>query len=329
MRISDMLTAIASWLESPNNEAMLLAEYHEDSAQVVAESCVLAAALLKNAAEQVGSMEPPEPSKITPESIEEIAALAAAFDASGDVGLKKQASVLDELLLSIAAPPNALAQAKDSDDKRIDTLKKKYEDPSKELREVNKIADSEKAIEKSDMTKNYRIMEAPLSTRYCPDHPGVQISRVGEHMWQCELDKKSYNFETGFELNNGAKVPGGDVNQQTQGVNIPYHAIFDTREGRLGAKNASADENDMKVIRRRPVVQEVENIPQAGFSTNVSPGEEELPEFMGEDAGKTDPAWLGMKEITNSQAWKDASRDERIAMLEALKNSLNEPVAAE
>jgi hypothetical protein len=78
-------------------------------------------------------------------------------------------------------------------------------------------------------------MEAPLSSRYCPDHPGVQIARVGEHMWQCELDKKSYNFETGFSLNNGSRVPGGDVAQQTQGVNVPYHAIFDTREGRLGA----------------------------------------------------------------------------------------------
>jgi hypothetical protein len=232
MRVSEMLQAIASWLESPNNEALLLAEYHEDSAKVVAESCVLAAALLKNAADQVSEIEPPEPSKITPESIEEIAALAAALDASGDEGLKKQASVLDELLLSIAAPPPNDRQ--DLLDARTEELKKKYEGTSKELREVNKIADSEKAIEKSEMTKQYKILEAPLSTRYCPDHPGVQIARVGEHMWQCELDKKSYNFETGFELNNGSKVPGGDVSQQTQGLNIPYHAIFDTREGRLG-----------------------------------------------------------------------------------------------
>jgi len=232
MRIADMLQAIASWLESPNNEAMLLAEYHEDSAKVVAESCVLAAALLKNAAEEVAHIEPPEVSKITPESIEEIAALASALDSSGDPQLKKQASVLDELLLSIAAPP--VDERKDLLDARLDELKKKYENPRKELHDVNKIADSEKAIDKSQMTKEYKILEAPLSSRYCPDHPGVQIARVGEHMWQCELDKKSYNFETGFELNNGAKVPGGDVAQQTQGVNVPYHAIFDTREGRLG-----------------------------------------------------------------------------------------------
>lgn len=235
MRIAEMLQAIASWLESPDNEALLLAEYHEDSMKVVAENCILAAALLKNAAEQVSEMEPPIESAITAESIESTAALAAALDSSGDPELRKQASVLDELLLSIAAPPNAYAERQDLQDQRLVELKKKYEDPTKELYKSNKIADSEKGIEKSDMTKTYTILEAPLSTRYCPDHPGVQIARVGEHMWQCELDKKSYNYETGFELSNGSKVPGGDVAQQTsQGLNVPYHAIFDTREGRLG-----------------------------------------------------------------------------------------------
>lgn len=235
MRIAEMLQAIAAWLESPNNEALLLAESDEECMNVVAESCTLAAALLKNAAEQVDSMEPPEESKITSESIEELANLAAAFDASGDPALKKQASVLDELLLSIAAPPNSYAARKDLEDNRIVELKKKYNEPHDELRKVNSIEKSEQAIDKSNMTKRYNILEAPLSTRYCPDHPGVQIARVGEHMWQCEMDKKSYNFETGFELNNGSKVPGGDVSQQTQASEIPYHAIFDTREGRLGS----------------------------------------------------------------------------------------------
>lgn len=234
MRIADMLHAIASWLESPDNEALLLSEYHEDSMKVVAENCILAAALLKNAANQVNELEPPEESKITPESIEELGNLATALDSSNDPQLRKQASVLDELLLSIAAPPNAYSERKDLQDSRTEELKKKYENPSKELHDINMIAASEKAIEKSQMTKEYTILEAPLSTRYCPDHPGVQIARVGEHMWQCELDKKSYNYETGFQLNNGSKVPGGDVAQQTQGVSTPFHAIFDTREGRLG-----------------------------------------------------------------------------------------------
>jgi hypothetical protein len=234
MRIAELLTAMAAWLENPSNEALCLAEDDEDCVRIVAESCVLAAALLKTAAAEVDGIEPPEPSQITPESIEGLANLASALDSSGDAQLKKQASVIDELLLSIAAPPNAYAERKDLQEQRLVELKKKYEDPRKEHHDTNLIGRSEKAIEKSQMTKRLNILEAPLSSRYCPDHAGVQISRVGEHMWQCELDKKTYNFETGFELNNGTKVPGGDVAQQTQGLNVPYHAIFDTREGRLG-----------------------------------------------------------------------------------------------
>lgn len=234
MRIAEMLNAIASWLESPDNEAMLIAEYDMDCLAVVGSSCVEAAALLKRAAEQVNAIEPQEESKITPESIDGIANLAAALQSSSDPELQKQASVLDELLLSIAAPPNAYAERKDLQEQRLVELKKKYEEPREELRKSNKIADSEKKIDSSNFTKEYKILEAPLSSRYCPDHAGAQIARVGEHMWQCDLDKKVYNYETGFTLENGNKVPGGDVSQQTQNLNVPNHAIFDTREGRLG-----------------------------------------------------------------------------------------------
>jgi hypothetical protein len=234
MRIAEMLYAIASWLESPNNEALLLAEYDDDCLQVVAQSCVSAAQTLKIAAEHVDNIEPLEESNITPESLEELANLATALDSSDDPALKKQASVIDELLLTIANNPQALSEKRAADEKKIDEMKRKYENPRKDLEEANKIADSKKAIDKSQMTKEYKILEAPLSTRYCPDHAGGQISRIGEHMWQCELDKKIYNFDSGFELNNGNKVPGGDVAQQTQSVVIPQQAIFDTREGRLG-----------------------------------------------------------------------------------------------
>ena len=234
MRIAELLNAMASWLESPNNEAMLLAEADEKCMQVVAESCVLASELLKKAAEEVDTLEPPAESVINSQTIEETAALAQALDESNDPQLKRMASVLDELLLTIAAPPNAYAERKDLVDARADEIKKKYEQPRKDLHKYNKIERSEKAIEGSGFTKEYRILEAPLSTRYCPDHPGAQIARVGEHVWQCDLDKKTYNFETGFDLNNGSKVPGGDVAQQTQGLDTPFHAIFDTREGRLG-----------------------------------------------------------------------------------------------
>ena len=63
------------------------------------------------------------------------------------------------------------------------------------------------------------------------------MARVGEHVFQCDLDKKTYNYESGYQLQNGDKVPGGNVENQTQGVSTPFHAIFDTREGRLGYNN--------------------------------------------------------------------------------------------
>lgn len=233
MRISELLISIASWLESPNNEALLLADDNEECSKIIAENCILAAEILKNAAEQVNEIEPQEDSAITPESLDELAAIAQEFDASGDEFLKKRASVIDELLLTIASPPNAYAARKDLEDNRIIELQKKYQQPREELYKSNGIEKSEKAIDKSDMAKKYNILEAPLSSRYCPDHAGVQIARVGEHMWQCEMDKKIYNFETGFELNNGSKVPGGDVAEQTTGLERPSHAIFDSRDGRL------------------------------------------------------------------------------------------------
>lgn len=234
MRIAELLTSIANWLESPDNEALLLAETNEECMKVVSESCILAAALLKSAAEEVDTLESPEPSKLTPESVAGLADLAAALDSSGDPALQKQASVLDELLLSISSPPGAYKAAKAAEDYRLDELKKKYENPREELAKVNMITDAEKAIDKSKMTKEYKILEAPLSSRYCPDHPGVQIARIGEHVWQCEMDKKTYNYETGFDLINGDRVPGGDVAEQTQGLSVPTHAIFDDRAGRLG-----------------------------------------------------------------------------------------------
>jgi hypothetical protein len=225
MRISDMLTAIASWLESPDNEAILLAEYDDDCLELVANSCVQAAALLKITAEAVEEIEPPAESVITPSSVDELSQLATAFDESGDAQLQKQAAVIDELLLTIATPPDAVNSRKAALDKKIDELKKKYEQPTETLREANKINESMKAIDKSNMLKDYEILEAPLSTRYCPDHAGANLIRVGDHVWQCELDKKVYDFESGFTLNNGRKVPGSNVSNQTQ-IDNTYNTVF-------------------------------------------------------------------------------------------------------
>ena len=237
MRTAELLNSIATWLESANNEAMLLAENDPTCLQVVAESCVLAAALLKQAAEQVDLIEPPEASLITPESIEETASLASILDGSGIPALMKQASVLDELLMTIAAPPNAIADKKAADDDRIETLRRKYEQPQKDLRKINKIQQSEDAIDKSGFTKEkgVEIGQNFLQTRTCPDHPGAQMQRVGEGVFMCEMDNKKYDYRNGYTLiDNKTHVPGGSVALQTPDSSATnFRSMFDTRSERL------------------------------------------------------------------------------------------------
>jgi hypothetical protein len=236
MRISEMLVAIANWLEDSDNEAMLLAEYDEECLKVVAESCLDAAGALRVAAEKVDAIEPPEESKITPEAIDEVSEFITALDYSGDEELQKRASVLDELLLSIASPPGAFAARKDLLDNRSVVMKKNYEEPRETLNKANMLDQAAKAIDKSDMTKDIDIQSAALSARTCPDHPGSQLGRVGEHMFRCELDGKIYNYETGYTLNSGERVPGGDVSLQTSNtLNVPYTATFDSRQERLNS----------------------------------------------------------------------------------------------
>lgn len=239
MRISDLLLSIASWLESPNNEAILLSEYDDDCLKVVSESCVEAALALKKAASTVDEIEPREESKITSESIESLAELASALDESGIEELQKQASVLDELLLTIAAPPNAYAEKLTANNDRLEELKKKYQDINKELSDKNKTADAAKIIEKSPAMKEYKLEDQPLQTRYCPIHYGAPMTRVGENEFQCSLDKKIFNYEVGYTLDDGTKVPGGSVQNQSNMILTPtFHNIFDSREGRLNSNKA-------------------------------------------------------------------------------------------
>lgn len=231
MKLSEKILTVASWLEDSENDLIINAEIDETCLAAVATALVKAASALKEAASTVKQV---EPNIFTAERLNEMAALAAEFDASGDALLMKQASVLDEILLTIAAPRGSNIQFRETQDDRIEQLKKKYNGPKTELDEINKVSDSIKAIEKSPYYKTYRPLEAPLSTRYCPDHAGGLVVRVGEHTWQCVLDKKIYNYDSGFKTLEGNTVPGGGVDQQIPNHPQEGHAIFDTRESRLG-----------------------------------------------------------------------------------------------
>lgn len=216
------LLAVASWLENPSND--LLSEVKDEDLDTVAASLVFASMALKNAAENIS-----EESEITPEKLDDLAALADVLDLTEDEFLKKQASVLDELLLTIAAPKNAIAEFKEREKQRLEDMKARYDLKSYE---ADKIADAKKAIEASPAMEPYKASEMPLKTRSCPDHAGIGIIRIGDDIWQCELDKKKYDYANGYTLYNGTKIPPSSVSNQSKVMQQLYTTVFDSRESR-------------------------------------------------------------------------------------------------
>jgi hypothetical protein len=232
MKLSEKIKLVASWLEDSENDLLVNADSDNVNLEVVAEALTAAADILKVSAEIVGDS---ETGVITPESLDEMAALATAFDESGDELLKKQASVLDEILLTFGADKGVIEMGKINEDYRIEELKKKYQKTHELQQEMNKVSDSVKKIEDSPAYKMHRPMEMPLNSRYCPQHAGVPVVRIGEHEVQCILDKKVYNYETGYALDDGTKVPGGDVSLQTKLCpDGSQHTMFESRSEKLG-----------------------------------------------------------------------------------------------
>lgn len=183
-----------------------------------------------------------EAGSIHPADVESLAALATEFDASDDEFLQKQAAVIDQLLINFAQR-GLKSEAETADEKELAKLRAEYraksseqcyDDPRKEHEKDIKAAEAVKAIR--SQVKEFRPLEAALSTRYCPDHPGSQVRRIGDYSYQCALDKKIYNYQEGFTTEKGNKVPGTDVARQTQ--NLGDRALeemsFSTREARLG-----------------------------------------------------------------------------------------------
>lgn len=176
-----------------------------------------------------------DPTAVLPKQVSKMGAVADVLDTSADSLMTKQASVLDELLLSISAPAGAFDNIKAAQAKQIDTIKQLYKEPNEKIHESYGAEDAKKAIQKSEYFKELRPLEAELSTRYCPDHPGTPIGRVGTAQWQCALDHKVYDFESGFTDERGRKHPPGGapaVAEQTKRTN-DYHSMFDTRDSRL------------------------------------------------------------------------------------------------
>ena len=177
--------------------------------------------------------------KKTSESINDIGNLATAFDETGDDSLSKIASVLDEILLTIAKPKNAIESIKLAEEAEIEKLRAKYKKNPEDLFTLGndakqKLAD-EYTKEINDKVKTYKPMEHALSTRHCPEHYGQSIARIGEGIWQCPLDKKIYDFNSGYKLMDGSIIPPSSVQNQTDNLqnHVPEHVSFSNREQKL------------------------------------------------------------------------------------------------
>lgn len=209
--------------ELHNNEVLIGAEEtgDENVFKVIVNTLASIEEMVNKAVTMLEQMADVHSKQMDEGDIDEIAAIATEFDKSGDEFLQKQASVLDQLLVNFAQISGS--QAKLAQEKEIEKIRAEYraksqeecyKNPQKELKK-NMGADAAiKAINKQ--IKVYRPMEAPLSTRTCPDHPGAQISRVADCVYQCSLDHKIYNYKEGFKTMNGNEVPGTDVGEQTR-----------------------------------------------------------------------------------------------------------------
>jgi len=211
----EVLKSTASWLEDPDNEILSLLDEHDPSVDLAAKACVVAANILRQASLEIQIVSGvPETQQNIGVALDKLRVLADEFDSSGDPNLIKKAGLLDEILLTVAADIEEQTKFQERRMKKMDAIKKRSQEQA-----VAKVA-TEPASKSSDaqqvrQAKTYEGNEAPKSTRYCPDHPGVPSYPVKDGVVKCSLDGKVYDFNEGFTTANGNKVPGTSVQNQT------------------------------------------------------------------------------------------------------------------
>jgi hypothetical protein len=102
---------------------------------------------------------------------------------------------------------------------------------------VSKFSNRGKETEPPPPVKPGRL--STLSTRYCPDHHGVQAVRVSERVYQCPIDGRMYDYEGGYVDYSGQRIPGGNIANQTPS-STPYalpQRLFDSRQNIINTIN--------------------------------------------------------------------------------------------
>jgi hypothetical protein len=250
MAVSQGLKELAKKLQLEADAVIAEAEHSPALFGLVLETIASAAMHLEKVGSALESVEP----VVTTEVLETVASLAQALDETGDDELIKRASLLDELLVTISAPKNAVAQAKADTEDEINKLRAKYRGEQgedlyhKRTQSLAEQANKKNVAEAVESIRTYRPMEAPLTTRYCPDHPGVSVMRIADRVYQCGLDKKIYNYEAGFTTEKGNIIPGGGVENQIPdwGHRDPGKTVFDNRES-LMSRFTSKEEGMVKL----------------------------------------------------------------------------------
>lgn len=157
--------------------------------------------------------------------LEKLVKLAAELDETDP----EKADVIDKFIYSFA---------KVTDEEyfkaREDGMNKVYKDNEKDFRDSMDSDSLKKTVDKTLKQYEKRDFPITLSTRYCPDHPGESLSRIGDGLYKCNLDGKVYDWAGGFNLLSGARVPGGTVALQTElyGEDPRLETVFTTRETR-------------------------------------------------------------------------------------------------
>lgn len=242
MAISMDLRVLARKLEKSSDDLLISASKKSpDIFEKVAMAIASASTLLEGVA---NDMDNHASFEMTPQQLDEIAALASAFDESGDPMLQKQASVLDELLLSIAAPKNAKAAASKvtqdeinrlRDERRKSLNKACYTEARERLHMMENHENVAKAVEQQ--VKRFVPLEAPLQTRYPPDRPGGQMTRITDGVYQDIVTGIIYDYKAGYKTQKGNEVPGGSVENQTRDLGdtrLQGTSLFETRDSLMG-----------------------------------------------------------------------------------------------
>lgn len=168
---------------------------------------------------------------------EKLADIADRLDA---LGAPEEAGLIDGFIKKHAEEGDSDYQGEDEKSEQSKRYDSKYHH-SLQIREPKT---KQERIDREGRDKHHvhtmqSVETTALSTRYCPEHVGVSVSRVGESTYQCSLDGAVFNYETGWTDHDGNEHPGGSIAAQTpdsSGYEIP-HRIFDSRENILNRVN--------------------------------------------------------------------------------------------